>query len=1100
MNDPQRKEPRAAPPPEIPGYRIGGVLGRGASGVVYRATQVSVGRAVALKIMHPQAVGSPRAVRRLQREARTAALLAHPNIVSAIDMGRTGNTWWFAMELVEGQSLAERLARAGRMSEREALRIFIPLCDALQHASEQGVVHRDVKPANILLTPEGKPRLVDLGLARVDDDPLLTRTGATLGTPHYISPEQARNPTSADVRSDIWSVGATLFHAVCGRPPFTGESAAELLTEVLYGPVPDARDLRPELSRGLALVLRKCLSRDPERRYFTPAELVADLERVRARRAPEIRAGSLEPLDPARSRRRAWTLVGGLGAACLVALAVVAWRPWATTAVDSPPMEGSGDGHAARVALVETDLATSDAVLARVWSGVEAISAAALSSEQRAEGERLQRALYRELAVALYDVQRSLDALVGERLAERDFEGAQALLAERAAQLLFERTGFVLAELPEERHRRGFELTVERLGADISASRDIVRGALIVGLEAHARGALRSAVGRLVGERDWAAAWALVEREPLELCADAQLDTPALADPGLAEALSPVRAELARLAGRLRDEWVRLDRELRLVVDRLAESARGDLLVREQRAVVVAFDQAFDRERRARGLDWPGPADRGELFTRAAQGAFDIWRVALVDLERELLVRDASGLLARLEVESDALLTERRYGAAADVWAAHESDERLVPLSQAVALRRSEALALGEFLDCVAEGVRAAEGSERRLVLNRIQRSGRLRCGADPLRTGFELDDGRGAPRAFRLVGSAGEGDLLDTAALEGFVDQRVCGSSEARGELQRALFRYREGDVDGARALLESGALVEGGPLVAHLERLLKDAREEREERRVERALAAGVSARRELSAVHSDPRRLQRVESLLREEGDVLSEALESELRALVETLRAGAQPPTEEAFRERFGPLELRFEAHDRVWMRYRFDADRAGAWERGDWHFDTLGWTRTQVADLDQLVKAPSPRLLLVPLIEIERHPLEVTVTFDQPPAVPPDLLAISILGFHVAFSQRGAGEPLCLVDTSELSEVLERVRTGAGNPFAGFTAGERHTVTLRVTREGGRVRVVVDGQEVRGGLRKVPGDPRGKSLSIRSLEPVRLIEVTVEGGR
>jgi serine/threonine-protein kinase len=134
-------------------------------------------------------------------------------------MGEVGGVWWYAMELVDG-GLAPGPAEDGALSEREALRLFIPLVEALQHAFERGVVHRDIKPGNILVEKGGRARLVDLGLAVADDDPLLTKGGGTLGTPHYISPEQARDPRSADVQSDLWSFGATLYHAVCGRPPF----------------------------------------------------------------------------------------------------------------------------------------------------------------------------------------------------------------------------------------------------------------------------------------------------------------------------------------------------------------------------------------------------------------------------------------------------------------------------------------------------------------------------------------------------------------------------------------------------------------------------------------------------------------------------------------------------------------------------------------------------------------------------------------------------------------------------------------------------------------------------------------------------------------
>ena len=326
MDAPNQSAP--APFPEIPGYRIEAVIGRGSSGVVYRALQLAVERRVALKVLHPDLAARGRAVRRLQREARTTAKLAHPGIVTAIDMGQANGLWWYAMELVDGPSLAERLRKDGAMSERDALRFFIPLCEALEHAALQGVVHRDLKPGNILIDASGRARIVDLGLALAEDDPSLTAQGGTLGTPHYIAPEQARNPRNADVRSDIWSLGATMYHCVCGRPPFGGGSVAEILSGVLYAPIPDPAEFAPDLSNNFSLVLRKCLARDPARRYQHPKEVREDLERIRERREVSVKRGSLDPMagERERFRRRAWTaaVIGFV----LLCAGLAAWRPW----------------------------------------------------------------------------------------------------------------------------------------------------------------------------------------------------------------------------------------------------------------------------------------------------------------------------------------------------------------------------------------------------------------------------------------------------------------------------------------------------------------------------------------------------------------------------------------------------------------------------------------------------------------------------------------------------------------------------------------------------------------------------------------------------
>jgi serine/threonine-protein kinase len=326
--DPNRAPRREEAPPEIPGYEILGFVGRGSSGVVYRARQLAIDREVAIKILHPHLARESRLVRRLQREARTTARLAHPHIVSAVDMGEAGGRWWYAMEYVDGPSLSQRLRAEGRIREREALRLFIPLCEALEHLWEHGVVHRDIKPANILIDRAGGARLADLGLAVTEEDPSITGNGGTLGTPHYISPEQAVDPRKADVRSDIWSFGATLYHALCGRPPFHGESAAEVLSGVLYSKIPDPTEIEPTVSSRITLVLRKCLTRDPTRRYQDPHELLLDLERVRERRAPRVHRRWLDPVlsrrDPARKAALGATL-GLLGLLGVLVLLLPRW-------------------------------------------------------------------------------------------------------------------------------------------------------------------------------------------------------------------------------------------------------------------------------------------------------------------------------------------------------------------------------------------------------------------------------------------------------------------------------------------------------------------------------------------------------------------------------------------------------------------------------------------------------------------------------------------------------------------------------------------------------------------------------------------------------
>ena len=273
-------QPDKGGPGQIHGYRLLEVLGRGAMGTVYRALHVGLNREVAVKILRPDLAGDRTQVERLKAEAAMLASLDHPNIVRALDAGESNGFPYVVMELVEGETLRDRLRREGRLPEDEALRITRGLADALERARRMGVVHRDVKPGNILMSRAGQPKLMDLGLAKGPIDLGLTQHGATVGTPQYISPEQALDPRKADTRSDIYSLGATLYAMLAGKPPFDGSTLAEILTKVLYEvPVP-VRTLRPEISAETGYLVERMMLRDPALRYPTPAQVVEDVDRL----------------------------------------------------------------------------------------------------------------------------------------------------------------------------------------------------------------------------------------------------------------------------------------------------------------------------------------------------------------------------------------------------------------------------------------------------------------------------------------------------------------------------------------------------------------------------------------------------------------------------------------------------------------------------------------------------------------------------------------------------------------------------------------------------------------------------------------------------
>jgi hypothetical protein len=313
----------------IPGYALEARLGFGAMGSVYKAWQKGMKRHVAIKILRRDLTDDPRQVERLQREAALVGKLDHPNIVRGLDSGETDGLVWFCMELVDGETLRARITRLGRIPSEEAVRITRQIAEALVHAASHGVVHRDVKPGNILVAKDGTPRLTDYGLAKGEADDALTQLDATLGTPQYISPEQAKNPRDADIRSDIYSLGATLYAMLAGKPPFAGETMAATLTKVLYERPKPLSTEAPDASPALAYVVERMMAKDRRHRYQTPDELLRDLRELEAGRltVPAGFKGDISEFVETRRRRGMW-LVGASLVAAAVALAagVLVWE------------------------------------------------------------------------------------------------------------------------------------------------------------------------------------------------------------------------------------------------------------------------------------------------------------------------------------------------------------------------------------------------------------------------------------------------------------------------------------------------------------------------------------------------------------------------------------------------------------------------------------------------------------------------------------------------------------------------------------------------------------------------------------------------------
>ncbi|MBI5368073.1 MAG: protein kinase [Planctomycetes bacterium] len=270
------------PPVRIAGYRLLRILGSGGMGIVYEAEHVTLGRRVALKILTPGHARDPKALERFQREARAAALLTHPGIVSVFEIGDERGLHFYAMERVEGTTLDARVAH-GRLPPREAAELAAQAADALAYAHGRGIVHRDIKPGNLILTPGGRVKLMDFGIAKEHDAATLTAPGVMMGTPAYMSPEQAEGSgENLTPLSDVYSLGATLYELATGHRPFAGTSIDAILAKIFTAEPAPARTLAPDVPRDLEVIVQKAMAKDPGLRYASAAALAEDLRRFLA--------------------------------------------------------------------------------------------------------------------------------------------------------------------------------------------------------------------------------------------------------------------------------------------------------------------------------------------------------------------------------------------------------------------------------------------------------------------------------------------------------------------------------------------------------------------------------------------------------------------------------------------------------------------------------------------------------------------------------------------------------------------------------------------------------------------------------------------------
>jgi serine/threonine-protein kinase len=305
-------------PRRLGGFELIEKIGRGGMGSVFKAHQVDLDRTVAVKVLSPRLARNDEFVEQFLREARSAGRLNHPNIVAAIDVGESDGVYYFAMEYVDGETLAQELKRQGPLPEERAIAIAVEVAKALDAAHQRGLIHRDIKPDNIMLARDGRVRVTDFGLARmVDPDGRPTTDSSRfIGTPAYMAPEQVKGQPDVDCRADIFSLGVTLFQMLTGERPFTGPNTVSLAAAVITEPLPSIRQRRPDVSLAICRVVEKMTAKDPAERYATPADVIAALQQAAS--APKLRGRA-----PAAQRRPAPRRRKSSSAGLVIAVAAV---------------------------------------------------------------------------------------------------------------------------------------------------------------------------------------------------------------------------------------------------------------------------------------------------------------------------------------------------------------------------------------------------------------------------------------------------------------------------------------------------------------------------------------------------------------------------------------------------------------------------------------------------------------------------------------------------------------------------------------------------------------------------------------------------------
>jgi hypothetical protein len=485
----------------------------------------------------------------------------------------------------------------------------------------------------------------------------------------------------------------------------------------------------------------------------------------------------------------------------------------------------------------------------------------------------------------------------------------------------------------------------------------------------------------------------------------------------------------------------------------------------------------------------------------------------LRELEARLALEDAQRGLTELDAEQDPAWKLRRYEDARAAYAAALEQPWLAPVRATIELRTREAQLLQDLLERAARAVNGRTGQRMDLRAGSILVSGPVSKAEDPLRSGFVITLDSGLSYSFALrppdAPTAGTGPaVLSTETilqLAGVANDDA--GSKTSDRLLRALFFMREGDAARSRAIVNGGPLPRNDVLVNELEERLRvdlaHVQEQQGERRAE-ALERLRLVRREARDASNSESHVKRIEGLLADRTDVLSDEELRELRRMRDDWYARNQKPlAEPTVASVFAPTVLEELSGARVRMRFVFDEPAVGAFERGSWLPEGLGWSAVRYAKSDEdLLTRASPTLALKEPLRIQNEPLDVRLRLDQRPDSPPDLVLVSIAGFHAVFLYQPDGSRgVCVVDTTDPSRVLARARRGEGREIPGWKLGTQLELHLVVRRASGVIAIEVDGRRVDEFKPPAPRtDPLHATLQVRSWQPMKLLSATIEASR